>query len=134
MSGAAVLRSEWEPRVLSIVRIVVGLLFLEHGSAKLLGFPPGATAPATFGLIWFAGAIELVGGALVAIGLLTRPAALIMSGEMAIAYFMPHAPANFFPIVNRGDAAVLYCFIFLYLAVAGGGVWSLDTLISGDRR
>ena len=119
------LRSEWEPRILSIVRIVVGLLFLEHGSAKLLGFPPGATAPATFGLIWFAGAIELVGGALVAI---------IMSGEMAIAYFMSHAPANFFPIVNRGDAAVLYCFIFLYLAVAGGGVWSLDTLISGDRR
>ena len=134
MSGAATLRSEWEPRVLSIVRIAAGLLFLEHGSAKLLGFPPGTAAPAMFGLIWFAGVIELVGGALVAIGLLTRLAAFIMSGEMAFAYFMSHAPVNFFPIVNRGDAAALYCFIFLYLAVAGGGAWSLDTLISGDRR
>ncbi|HME27015.1 MAG TPA: DoxX family protein [Acetobacteraceae bacterium] len=130
MSGVATLRTDWEPRVLSILRIMVGLLFMEHGTAKLLGFPPGTAAPAMFGLIWFAGVIEMVGGALVALGLFTRIAAFIMSGEMAFAYFMAHAPQNFFPLVNRGEAAVLYCFIFLYLAVAGGGCWSLDRLIS----
>jgi putative oxidoreductase len=122
-----------EPYVLSILRIMTGLLFVEHGTAKLLGFPPGTAAPALFGLIWFAGAIELIGGALVALGLFTRCAAFIMSGEMAVAYFMSHAPNSFFPLVNRGDAAVLYCFIFLYLAVAGGGAWSLDRRISGDK-
>jgi putative oxidoreductase len=132
MSGVATMRNEWEPRVLSIMRIMVGLLFMEHGTAKLLGFPPGTAAPALFTLHWFAGVIEMVGGALVALGLLTRIAAFIMSGEMAIGYFMSHAPLNFFPLVNRGDAAVLYCFIFLYLAVAGGGCWSLDRLISRD--
>ena len=132
MSGVATLRKEWEPRVLSIMRIMVGLLFMEHGTAKLLGFPPGTAAPALFTLHWFAGVIEMVGGALVALGLLTRIAAFIMSGEMAIGYFMSHAPLNFFPLVNRGDAAVLYCFIFLYLAVAGGGCWSLDRLLSRD--
>jgi putative oxidoreductase len=134
MSGAAMIRSEWEPRVLSIVRIVVGLLFLEHGSAKLLGFPPGSATPPMFGLLWFAGVIEMVGGALVALGLFTRIAAFIMSGEMAVAYFMSHAPRNFFPMLNQGDAAVLYCFIFLYFAIAGGGCWSLDRLISGPAR
>ena len=132
MSGVATMRNEWEPRVLSIMRIMVGLLFMEHGTAQLLGFPPGTAAPALFTLHWFAGVIEMVGGALVALGLLTRIAAFIMSGEMAIGYFMSHAPLNFFPLVNRGDAAVLYCFIFLYLAVAGGGCWSLDRLISRD--
>ena len=132
MSGVATMRNEWEPRVLSIMRIMVGLLFMEHGTAKLLGFPPGTAAPALFTLHWFAGVIEMVGGALVALGLLTRIAAFIMSGEMAIGYFLSHAPQNFFPLVNRGDAAVLYCFIFLYLAVAGGGCWSLDRLISRD--
>jgi putative oxidoreductase len=132
MSGVATLRKEWEPRVLSIMRIMVGLLFMEHGTAKLLGFPPGTAAPALFALHWFAGVIEMVGGALVALGLLTRIAAFIMSGEMAIGYFLSHAPQNFFPLVNRGDAAVLYCFIFLYLAVAGGGCWSLDRLLSRD--
>ena len=133
MSGIA-LRNEWEPRVLSIVRIMVGLLFMEHGTAKLLGFPTAAMTPPMFGLIWFAGAIELVGGALVALGLFTRVAALMMSGEMAIGYFMSHAPRNFFPLLNQGDAAVLYCFIFLYLAVAGGGSWSLDRLMRRDGR
>ncbi len=96
-------------------------------------FPPGTATPALFSLVWFAGVIELVGGALVALGLFTRYAAFIMSGEMAIGYFLSHAPHGFFPLVNRGEGAVLYCFIFLYLAVAGGGSWSLDRLISGDR-
>ena len=131
MSGVATMRNEWEPRVLSIMRIMVGLLFMEHGTAKLLGFPASpSAAPALFGLLWFSGLIELVGGALVAVGLFTRIAAFIMSGEMAIGYFMVHAPRNFFPMLNQGDAAVLYCFIFLYFAVAGGGDWSLDRLIS----
>jgi putative oxidoreductase len=80
-------------------------------------------------MYWFAGAIELVGGALLVLGLFTRPAALIMSGEMAFAYFISHAPGGFFPILNRGDAAILYCFIFLYIAFAGGGPWSVDALM-----
>jgi putative oxidoreductase len=126
-------RHSVEPYALSILRIMAGLLFMEHGTAKLLGFPPGTATPALFGLIWFAGVIELVGGGLVALGLFTRYAAFIMSGEMAIGYFLAHAPHGFFPLVNRGEAAVLYCFVFLYLAVAGGGTWSLDRLISGDR-
>jgi putative oxidoreductase len=134
MSQALTLNNDWAPRVLSILRIVVGLLFMEHGTAKLLGFPPGTATPPLFGLMWFAGLIELVGGALVALGLATRAAAFIMSGEMAVAYFMAHFPQNFFPLVNRGDAAVLYCFVFLYLAVAGGGPWSLDALIGRGNR
>ena len=131
MSDTIALRDVWAPRILSIVRIMVGLLFMEHGTAKLLGFPASTSAaPALFGLLWFSGLIELVGGALVAVGLFTRIAAFIMSGEMAIGYFMVHAPRNFFPMLNQGDAAVLYCFIFPYFAVAGGGDWSLDRLIS----
>ena len=131
MSITIALRDAWAPRILSIVRIMVGLLFMEHGTAKLLGFPASpSAAPALFGLLWFSGLIELVGGALVAVGLYTRIAAFIMSGEMAIGYFLVHAPRNFFPMLNQGDAAVLYCFIFLYFAVAGGGDWSLDRLIS----
>jgi putative oxidoreductase len=120
--------AEWQPRVLSILRIVVGLMFLEHGLAKLTGFPSATLHPAMFQLLWFAGAIELVGGALLAVGLFTRVVAFIMSGEMAIGYFMAHFPKNFFPLVNGGDAAVLYCFIFFYIFVAGGGSWSVDQL------
>src|SRR5882672_2088910 len=118
MSGSLALRNEWEPRILSIVRIMVGLLFMEHGLGKLFGFPSAAMLPKMFELYWFAGIIELVGGALVAVGLFTRVAAFIMSGEMAIANFYSHAPRNFFPLNNMGDAAILYCFIFLYFAVA----------------
>jgi putative oxidoreductase len=118
------------PYVLSIVRIMVALLFFEHGLAKLFGFPPQAMpAPALYSLAWFSGAIELVGGALVAVGLLTRAAAFIMSGEMAVGYFTAHAPQSFFPLINHGDGAILYCFIFLYLVFAGPGPWSLDALI-----
>ena len=120
-------RATWSPRVLSIVRIVVGLLFLEHGLSKYLGFP--APSPAAFhvlGILGLAGAIESVCGALVTIGLFTRVAAFIASGEMAFAYFISHVPRNFFPMINGGDAAVLYCFIFLFFALEGGGPWSID--------
>jgi len=125
--------SRYTPRVLSIVRIVIALLFFEHGLSKLFGFPQVATAPALFSLSWFAGAIELVGGALLAVGLFSRASAFVMSGEMAFAYFMSHAPHDFFPINNRGDAAILYCFIFLYIAFAGGGPWSLDAILARQK-
>jgi putative oxidoreductase len=115
------------PEALSIVRIVIGLLFLEHGMTKLLGFPPPANGqPAFMTLHWFQGLIELVGGALFAAGFLTRPVAFILCGDMAVAYFMAHAPKNFFPLLNGGDAAILYCFIFLLYFIAGPGRWSVD--------
>lgn len=130
MSG---LLRAWEPRILSIVRLIVGLLFMEHGTAKLLGFPPGTIAPVMFSLLWFAGVIEMLGGACIAVGLYTRSTAFLSSGEMAVGYFHSHAPHDFFPVLNRGDAAILFCFIFLYFAVAGGGSWSLDRLLGRDR-
>jgi putative oxidoreductase len=124
----------WSPRVLSIVRIVVALLFMEHGTQKLLGFPAGPNPmPALLSLQGVQGVIELVGGALLAVGFFTRPVAFILSGDMAVAYFMSHAPQNFFPILNRGDAAILYCFIFLYLAFAGGGPWSVDAMMESGK-
>ena len=113
------------PYVLSITRIVVALLFFEHGLSKMFGFPGAHVAPALT-LQWFSGAIEFVGGALLAAGFFTRLSAFIMSGEMAFAYWMAHAPKSPFPVVNGGDAAILYCFLFLYLAFAGGGPWSVD--------
>lgn len=117
----------WAPRILSLLRLVAALLFLEHGTQKLLGFPPGEHAGAVFGTLpWWAGAIELVAGALLALGLFTRAAAFIASGEMAAAYWMAHAPQNFYPVNNGGDAAILYCFVFLYLVFAGPGPWSFD--------
>jgi putative oxidoreductase len=130
MSDLIKLQSEWEPRVLSILRIMVGLLFMEHGLAKLFGFPTAALHPAMFQLLWFAGVIEAFGGLLLALGLFTSPVAFIMSGEMAVAYFYSHAARNFFPLINGGDAAILYCFIFFYIFVAGGGAWSMDRLRS----
>lgn len=123
----------YSPHVLSIVRIVVALLFFEHGSAKLLGFPSTGSMPDAFTLIWFAGAIELAGGALLAAGFYTRVSAFVMSGQMAFAYFLSHAPRDFFPILNRGDGAILYCFIFLYIAFAGGGAWSVDNWLNARR-
>lgn len=116
------------PYMLSILRIAVALLFLEHGLSRLFGWPSAMPTPPMLTLYWFAGAIEFVGGVLVLLGLFTRPAAFIMSGEMAFAYFLSHAPRNAFPILNGGDAAILYCFIFLYLAVAGAGPLSLDAM------
>jgi putative oxidoreductase len=117
----------WSPRILSVLRIVVGLLFMQHGLSKYFGFPaPSPAAFQMFGILGLAGAIEIVAGALVAVGLFTRVAAFIASGEMAFAYFMVHSPKSFFPLVNGGDAAVLYCFVFLFLALEGGGPWSID--------
>ena len=120
--------SAYAPYVLSIVRIVVALLFLEHGLSRLFGWPSPIQHPPIFSMYWFAGMIELVGSLLVLPGLFTRCAAFVMSGEMAFAYFISHAPHGFFPILNRGDGAILYCFIFLYIAFAGPGPLSLDAL------
>jgi putative oxidoreductase len=125
--------ARYEPYVLSIVRIVVALLFFEHGLSRLFGFPSPLPTPALFTMYWFAGAIELAGGALVAVGLFTRIAAFVMSGEMAFAYFLSHAPHGFFPILNRGDGAILFCFVFLYFVFAGAGPWSLDALLARKR-
>jgi putative oxidoreductase len=123
----------WAPRALSILRIVAALLFLEHGAQKLLGFPPSPNpGPTLFSLLWFQGIIELVGGVLLALGLFTRPVAFILAGDMAVAYFMAHAPRGFFPVNNGGDAAILYCFVFLYLMIAGPGAWSVD--MAATRR
>jgi putative oxidoreductase len=122
--------SRWQAQLHAVLRIVTGLLFLEHGTQKFLSFPPGEMA----GIGWafahpgaYAGIIEILCGFLVAIGLFTRPAAFLASGTMAVAYWMAHAPQDFFPVNNMGDAAILYCFIFLYFAAAGAGIWSVDT-------
>jgi len=122
------------PYMLSILRIVAALLFLEHGTSRLFGWPSPIPTPALLSMYWFAGAIELAGGILLLLGLFTRCAAFVMSGEMAFAYFISHAPSGFFPILNRGDAAILYCFVFLYIAFAGGGPWGIDSLIRAKRE
>jgi len=116
-----------EPHVLSILRIMAGLLFMQHGLVKLFAFPmPFPNPPAMYSLIWYAGAIEIVGGALLVLGLLTRLVAFIVAGEMAFAYFMGHSSRSFYPIQNGGNLAVLYCFVFFYLVFSGPGPWSLD--------
>ena len=127
--------SQLGPILLSVLRIVAGLLFLEHGAQKLLGFPPGSPMPMppALTLFWFAGLIELVGGALIALGLFTRTAAFICAGEMAFAYFIGHASRGFYPANNMGDAAILYCFAFLYLSAAGPGPWSVDAARNRGR-
>lgn len=116
----------WAPRMLSVLRVMAALLFMAHGTQKLLGFPASDFSPAMFSLPWIAGALELVGGALLVVGYLTRPVAFVLSGQMAAAYFMAHAPQSFFPALNGGDAAILFCFVFLYLVFAGPGPWSVD--------
>jgi putative oxidoreductase len=118
----------WSPRVLSIFRIILGLLFLEHGTSKYLSLPVSPTTGAGIN-----GVIELVGGVLIVLGLFTRPVAFILSGDMAVAYFMAHAPRGFFPLLNGGELAIIYCFAFLYLAAAGGGEWSIDNLRAGSE-
>jgi putative oxidoreductase len=122
------LATTWAPRLLSILRIVAALIFMAHGTQKLLGFPASASGggPGAFTLGWFAGVIELTTGFLMLIGLFTRPAAFLASGTMAFAYWLAHAPRGLYPVLNGGDAAILYCFVFLYLAAAGPGPWSVD--------
>lgn len=118
--------ASWSPQLLSLLRIFAGLGFLQHGVSKYFGVPP---FPMPLNpLLYTAGALELVGGTLLVIGLFTRPVAFILSGMSAVAYFLAHAPKSFFPAENMGEAAMLYCFIFLYLAAAGGGVWSVDAM------
>ena len=123
--------SSWSPQMLSVLRIVTGLLFVEHGTQKLLGFPAGqmAGSPVDLSLMGMSGVFELVGGALILIGLFTRPVAFILSGMMAVAYWMVHASQNPFPVNNQGDAAILYCFVFLYLVFAGAGPISVDAMM-----
>jgi putative oxidoreductase len=128
----AYLETVWAPRVLSIVRVVSALIFMAHGTQKLLNFPAranNAAAPDIFSMYGIAGSLEIVGGILLLFGLFTRPVAFILSGQMAFAYFLSHAPRSFFPALNGGDAAILYCFLFLLMAFAGGGAWSLDKAI-----
>ena len=119
--------SRYQPQALGALRIMTALLFIEHGTQKFFDFPP---AEQPFGdlmnLIGVAGALEIVGGVLILLGLFTRPAALVLCGFMAVAYFMAHAPQSFFPVNNRGDAAILFCFVFLYLTAAGPGAFALD--------
>jgi putative oxidoreductase len=120
--------SRWQAELRAILRIVVALLFIEHALIKMFGFPPGGQPGlqevGTY--LWFAGLIELVTGVLILIGLFTRPAAFVAAGEMAIAYWTVHAKMGFYPAVNMGEAAILYCFVFLYFAAAGPGAWSID--------
>ena len=119
--------ARWSPPMLSVLRVMTGALFLEHGTQKLFGFPtPARAGPALLSLLGVQGALELIGGLLILLGLFTRPVAFLLAGDTAVAYFMSHAPRGFFPILNGGDAAILYCFVFLYLMLAGGGPWSLD--------
>jgi putative oxidoreductase len=122
----APIAAAWQPRLLSLLRIVTALLLLQHGTAKLFGFPHVAMFEnlQLLSLVGVAGVLEFAGGILLLLGIFTRPVAFILSGEMAVAYFLAHAQKSFFPILNGGELAVLYCFVFLYLAVAGGGAWS----------
>ena len=127
--------ASWTPRLLSVLRIVSAFLFIAHGAQKLFGFlaPPGATSPPLLSQMWIGGILEFFGGLLLLVGLFTRPVAFILSGMMAVAYFQMHAPGGFWPLQNKGELAVLYCFVFLFFSVAGGGEWSLDRLLRGRR-
>ena len=129
----------WTSLLLSILRIVAALVLMQHGSQKLFHFPPaGAPGPVAplvlFSQNGLAGVLEFFGGSLLLLGLLTRPVAFILAGEMAVAYFQVHFPRAFLPIVNRGELAVILCFVFLYLAFAGAGSWSVDAVMRRSRR
>lgn len=128
--------SKISPEMLSVLRIVAALLFVQHGSAKLLHVPyqPMFAHLHLMSLLGVQGVIELVGGGLLAIGLLSRPVAFLLSGDMAVAFFMAHFPRTWLPILNGGDLAVLFCFTFLYLCVAGPGPWSVDALLHSRKR
>lgn len=128
MAALTATATAWAPRVLSILRIVTGLLFLQHGTMKYFNFPANDmfTGMPVLSMFGIGGLLELVGGVLIIIGLFTRPVAFILSGMMAVAYFTFHFPGGFFPALNQGEPAIMYCFIYLYLACAGGGAWSVD--------
>ena len=126
----------WSPQFLSVMRIAVGLVFLQHPAAKFLGFPHVAYFDNLQIFSWpigIAGIIETIFGLLLFFGLFTRVAAFILSGEMAVAYFMAHAPQGFYPLLNMGEAAVLFCFVFLYIAAAGPGPWSIDEMMGRSK-
>lgn len=132
-SGIVVRWRSWAPQLLSILRVVVAFMFIQVGSAKWFAFPAavmpgGGTAPVG-SLVWVAAVLEVVGGALLLLGLFTRPVAFVLSGEMAFAYFLGHAPQGFWPVLNQGQPAIFYCFFFLYVSAAGPGSWSLDAMI-----
>jgi putative oxidoreductase len=127
----------WAPYLLSVLRIITAFLFMQVGTAKLFAFPAavmpgGGTAPAG-SLAWYAGVLETFGGALILVGLFTRPVAFLLSGEMAIAYFHGHAPQGLWPVLNGGGPAIMFCFVYLYLSAAGGGPWSLDAFRTSRR-
>ena len=131
MRDLRILLTDYAPYVLSLLRIIAGFLFLQHGTQKLFGYPmpPPGGKPPIASLYGVGGLLEFIGGILILIGLLTRPVAFLLSGEMAVAYFMVHAPQGFWPTRNQGEAAVFYCFLFLFLTFAGPGPWSLDALL-----
>ena len=134
MANLDTLYTTWAPRLRSVLRIVTAFLFMTYGAIKLFGFPTamqGGTVQLA-SLYGVAGILEFFGGLLLLLGLFTRPVAFILAGEMAVAYFMQHAPKGFWPLLNKGEPAVLYCFIFLYLAAAGPGPWSLDRKLRRD--
>jgi putative oxidoreductase len=134
MANLASFYAQWAPRLLSVLRIVIGLLYTQHGAQKLFGYPPSPqTGAPLLLLIGVAGVLEFFGGLLILLGLFTRPVAFILSGQMAVAYFMVHAPRGFWPVINQGELAALYCFAYLYLSVAGGGPWSLDAVLRRNR-
>ena len=125
----------WSSRILSVMRIVTGFLFMQHGGQKVLGFPaPARSEFDFFSMSGVAGALELFGGFLIVIGLFTRPTSFMLSGLMAFAYFIAHAPKGFWPILNGGELAAMYCFVFLYLSMAGAGEWSIDQVRTGRRQ
>ena len=129
-------RSPWTDRMLSVLRIVAGLVFMTAGTMKVFGYPPPPPGTPSFGLltqVGIGGLLETVGGVLMVIGLLVRPVSFVLAGEMAVAYFQFHFPQSFFPTVNNGVPAVLYCFIFLYFVFAGAGDWSVDAAIARSR-
>lgn len=129
MSAIEKIGARWAPQLLSVLRIIIGFMFIQHGLQKWFSFPkPGPASLDFFSRTGIAGTLEIVGGALIIVGLFTRPVAFILSGLMAFAYFLVHAPQNFWTLNNGGEAAVFYCFAYLYLAAAGGGAWSLDKL------
>lgn len=130
-------RSPWPDRMLAVFRVVAGLIFVSAGTMKLFEYPPNPMPDAPpielFSQMGVGGVLEVVGGTLIVLGLLTRPVAFVLAGEMAVAYFQFHAPASFFPTVNGGIPAVLYCFFFLYLVFAGAGSWSVDAALARSR-